>query len=109
MEPPHDVVDDGPHRGPAIGQPAGPGRTCPHREADSFSLDEAAPTDPRQIEREGFDAVTIYIDAEMWIQTGTELKRSNGDLVGSYYFRDLELNPTFTADEFTLEGLKKAP
>jgi len=84
-------------------------RTCPHRELDSFSRDEATPTDPKRIDSEGFDTVTIYIDAEHWIQTGTELKRSNGDLMGSYFFRDLERNPMFDAQEFKLEGLKRAP
>ena len=84
-------------------------RTCPHRELDSFSRDEATSTDPKLVERDGFDTVTIYIDADTWIQTGSELKRANGDIVGTYFFRDLELNPKLTDEEFTLEGLKRAP
>lgn len=84
-------------------------RICPRREMDSFARNEATPTDAKLIERDGFDSVTIYIDAETWLQTGTELKQSAGNLVGAYYFRDMEFNPTFTADEFTLDGLKKKP
>lgn len=84
-------------------------RTCPRREVDSFSLDEVAPTDPKKVESEGFDRVTIMIDAETWIQVGSELKRANGELIGSYYFRDIELNPKFADDEFTPAAIKKAP
>ena len=61
--------------------------------------------------KEGFTEVTIYIDAERRLQVGTELYRTEPDgtrvLVGTYYQRDVELNPTFPPDVFTLEGLKK--
>jgi hypothetical protein len=83
-------------------------RTCPTTEADSYALDEARPTDPKKLKADGFDQVTIFIDAERWIQVGTELKKASGDLVGEYYFRDLELNPTFAADAFTPAALKAA-
>lgn len=82
-------------------------RQCPRREVDSFARNEAPPTDPKVIERDGYDRVTIYIDSELWLQTGTVLRQSDGTLIGAYYFRDLELNPSFLPDEFTLEGLKR--
>ena len=47
------------------------------------------------------------IDTERWLQVGTELRR--GDvLIGSYYYRDLELNPAFPPGTFTMPGLKAA-
>lgn len=82
-------------------------RTCPTTEADSFALDEARPTDPAKLRKDGFDTVTIMIDAETWLQVGTELRKANGELIGAYYFRDVELNPTFAPDTFTPAALKK--
>ena len=53
--------------------------------------------DPKVVAAEGFTEVTIFIDAERWLQVGTELYRTEPDgtrvLVGAYYFRDVQLNP----------------
>jgi hypothetical protein len=82
-------------------------RLCPHPEADSFALDEKAPTDPRVIERDGFTQVTVMIDAERWLQVGTRLENANGDLIGEYYFRDVELvTEPFPAGTFTGAALR---
>src|SRR6476661_1883134 len=81
-------------------------RTCRTTEADSFALDEARPHDAAKLRKDGFDQVTIYVDAALWIQIGTELKKANGEVIGEYYFRDLELNPEFPADTFTPAAIK---
>jgi hypothetical protein len=86
-------------------------RTCLRTEIDAFEVGGTPSTDPRVIAAEGFTEVTIYVDAERWIQVGTELYRTEPDgarvLVGTYYHRDLQLNPAFPPDVFTTEGLKK--
>jgi hypothetical protein len=82
-------------------------RTCPRPEADPFAMDEEPPTDPKVVERDGFTEVTIYVDAEWWIQTGTELRQGT-DLIGAYYYRDLELNPTLAPNTFTTAAAKAA-
>ncbi|MBN9523351.1 DUF1571 domain-containing protein [bacterium] len=82
-------------------------RTCASAEVDSFALDEQAPTDPKTIERDGFTEVTVFIDAERHLQLGTVIRRANGDLVGEYYFRDVELvRDELPPDSFTAAALR---
>jgi hypothetical protein len=57
-------------------------------------------------EEEGLTEVTVYIDAETWFQVGSVLK-ANDDLIGSYWFKDIKLNPTFDDKQFRPETLKK--
>lgn len=86
-------------------------RTCRRVEVDAFNLGGTASTDPKVVAAEGFTEVTIFIDVERWLQLGTELHRTEPDgtrvLVGTYHFRDVQLNPTFAPDTFTKEALKK--
>jgi hypothetical protein len=84
-------------------------RTCDSPEADHFALVENAPpiTDQKILAREGFTRVRVMIDAETWMQVGTELYRPDGQLLASYYFRNPNTNPTFEPDTFTLAGLEK--
>lgn len=86
-------------------------RTCQPAEIDSFELGGVASTDPAEIAKQGFTEVTIYIDVERRLQIGSELFRTESDgtrvLIGTYYQRDVELNPTIPPDVFTIEGLKK--
>lgn len=82
-------------------------RSCPVPEVDSFSLREEPSKDPQKIKNDGHSEVTIMLDAELWLQVGSHLKRADGQTTATYYFRDLDLNPTFPADTFTVEGLKK--
>jgi hypothetical protein len=86
-------------------------RHCPRTEIDSFEIGGTASNDPAEVAKEGFTEVTIYVDAERWLQVGTELYRTEPDgtrvLVGQYYMRDVQLNPTIPADAFTVEGLTK--
>jgi hypothetical protein len=57
-------------------------------------------------EEDGIAAVTLYVDAENWLQVGTILKDRDNNLIGEYYFRDVHLNPDFPADTFTARSLK---
>jgi hypothetical protein len=58
-------------------------------------------------EEEGLTTLTVAIDAETWLQVYSHLINGRGGLIGSYAFRDIELNPTFPADQFTRELLLK--
>jgi len=86
-------------------------RICPRTELDSFEVGGTATNDPKVVATEGFTEVTIYVDVERWLQVGTELYRTEPDgtrvLVGTYYFRDVQLNPAIPPDTFTITGLKK--
>ena len=55
---------------------------------------------PSEKPQDAFSSVKVMIDAETWLQLGSELRRADGELVGMYYFRDVELNPTFGPDQF---------
>ena len=57
-------------------------------------------------EEEGMTDVTVYIDAETWFQTGSVLMAGD-KLIGKYFFKDIVLNPTFDANQFKPETLKK--
>ncbi|MBA4192444.1 MAG: hypothetical protein C0467_31130 [Planctomycetaceae bacterium] len=81
-------------------------RICATPEADPFELGGAPITNPAIIARDGHNRVRIMIDAETWLQVGSELYRPDGELLASYYFRNANTNPTFPSDTFTLTGLK---
>jgi hypothetical protein len=57
-------------------------------------------------EDDGMTEITILIDAETWQQVGTVLTK-NGELIGSYYFKDIRVNPSFDEKQFKPETLKK--
>ena len=82
-------------------------RLCPRLEIDSFEMNG----EPNKNLQEGFNEVTLYIDVERWLQVGSELYRVEPDgtrvLIGAYFFRDIDLKPTFAPDTFTVEGLTK--
>ncbi len=81
-------------------------RICRQPEADRFSLDEEASTDPKVIARDGFSEVTVMIDVEKRLHLGTILRQANGELIGEYYFRDVQLLVTEPPPEtFTVAGL----
>jgi len=83
-------------------------RKCKGVEVDAFEVGGVATGKP---ELEGFTEVTIYIDPERRLQVGTELVRTEANgtrvLLGAYYFRDVQLNPPFTDNTFTLAELKR--
>jgi hypothetical protein len=61
------------------------------------------PYDPP--EDEGVNELTIYIDLETWLQVGSVLKDSAGQLIAEYYFRNILINPTFAPKQFSREAL----
>ena len=61
----------------------------------------------RKTEEDGIGELTIYIDKETWLQTGSVLKGKNGEFMAEYLFRDVELNPKFDDDTFTRKSLQK--
>ncbi len=56
---------------------------------------------------DGVTEATFYFDKETWLQVGSTLKNADGQLLGEYFFTDIELNPDFKAVTFTREGLQK--
>jgi hypothetical protein len=87
-------------------------RTCPTPEVDvdPFEVGGVADRSPENVARVGFTSVTLMIDVDTWLQVGTVLQRKEADgkstLIGSYYFRDLDLHPQFAPGTFTEAGLK---
>jgi hypothetical protein len=56
-------------------------------------------------EEDGIHHFTLYIDQQTWLQVGSILKDANGDILAEYFFRDIELNPTFSPKQFTRGSL----
>src|SRR5262245_28209277 len=53
-------------------------------------------------EEDGLTRVTLMFDAENYLQTGVMITGGD-DLIATYYFRDLKLNPKFDANHFAAE------
>jgi hypothetical protein len=81
-------------------------RTCNPAELDGFVKDES-PALTASNRGDAFRTVTIMIDSETWLQTGSKLQRADGELVASYYFQDVQLNPAFGRTQFTSDALTK--
>lgn len=56
-------------------------------------------------EDDGMTEITVYIDAETALQVGTVLKDKEG-VIGSYFFKDIEINPKFDENQFKLETMR---
>ncbi len=56
-------------------------------------------------EEDGVNELTLYIDRETWLQVGSVLKDFEGQLIGEYFFRDIELNPSFSEKQFQRGGV----
>src|SRR5262249_30219532 len=56
-------------------------------------------------EGDGVNELIIYIDQATLMQVGSVLKDSDGNLIAEYFFRDVELNPTYDAKMFTLKSI----
>lgn len=59
----------------------------------------------RPLEEEGVNELTIFIDQETCLQLGSVLKDANGELIASYFFADVRLNPEFKTNQFQRSGL----
>jgi hypothetical protein len=81
-------------------------RTCDPPVIDPFLM-EQPPLDPGNRTADASKTVTVMIDAELGLQIGTRITNPEGDLVGEYYFRDVELNPHFPPDQFKPSALRK--
>jgi len=81
-------------------------RTCAGDQIDPFVLSEPPVGVTETNRADSFDAVTIWIDRETWLQLGTEQTR-HGELVARYFFRVTERNPAFDKDEFSPAALKR--
>lgn len=58
-------------------------------------------------ESDGVTDSTFYFDVDHWLQVGSVLKGEGDTLIGDYFFRDIQLNPVFPADQFTVAALKR--
>jgi len=56
-------------------------------------------------ERDGVTEQVLYIDRENWLQVGAVAKGPHG-LIGTYYYRDIQINPDFTAKQFQRESVR---
>jgi hypothetical protein len=64
----------------------------------------------RTVQGEPNDGVrkgTFYFDVQTGLQTGTILQGDEGELLGAYWFRDVQINPEFPQETFTRQGLRK--
>jgi hypothetical protein len=56
-------------------------------------------------EKDGVVESTLYFDKETWLQVGSVLRDKDGELIGEYFFKDIELNPKFKGKEFQRDAL----
>lgn len=56
---------------------------------------------------DGVTDLTIYVDKETWLQVGSTLKGADGQLLGEYFFSDVDLNPKFKPAVFTREAIAR--
>ncbi len=61
------------------------------------------PYDPN--EEDDLNELTVYYDTDHWLQVGAVLKDVKGQLLGEYFFYDIQINPTFTEKQFTRDAL----
>lgn len=60
---------------------------------------------PEGLAKENLNELTIYIDMQTRLQVGSVLKDTAGKLIAEYFFREIELNPTFDEKQFALDSL----
>lgn len=51
--------------------------------------------------------LTVYIDKDSWLQVGTVIKGEGDQFIGTYFFRDIQLNPQLPDETFTPTALKR--
>ncbi len=56
---------------------------------------------------EGIADVILYIDTERWLQVGSILRGEQRQLIGEYFFRDIEMNPSYPPSYFSRNLLNK--
>jgi hypothetical protein len=68
-----------------------------------YTLRQISPVPDAQ----GVSQATVYIDKENSFQVGTVLKDQGARLLGYYYYREIQLNPTYNADQFQPAALSR--
>jgi hypothetical protein len=58
-------------------------------------------------EEEGLTRLEVAIDAENWLQVSSKLTNAEGKRIGTYHFRDVQLNPAFDPQQFTRAALAR--
>jgi hypothetical protein len=58
-------------------------------------------------EEDGITELTFFVDTENWLQVGSVLRGAHGQLIGEYYFRDIQINPDFSPDTFSRAALTR--
>jgi hypothetical protein len=81
-------------------------RVCPADQIDPFVTGGPAVEVTDKNRRDSFRTVTVYLDCETRLQVGTEQHRHDGELTASYWFRDVNLKPTFGDDTFSVKSFK---
>ncbi len=81
-------------------------RTCPADQIDPFVTGGPKVDVTDKNRKDSFRTVTVYLDCETRLQVGTEQHRHDGELIASYWFRDVKLNAEFDADTFTTKSFK---
>ncbi|MFO0865461.1 MAG: hypothetical protein U0744_12555 [Gemmataceae bacterium] len=64
---------------------------------------ERTPYEPPEVD--GINHLTVFIDPETGLQIGSIVKNAAGELLGEYFFCDLELNPMFAPEQFTRKAI----
>jgi len=82
-------------------------RTCAVDELDPFAAGEPKPRITDSNRPDSFKTITLYFDTKTWLQLGAELHRADGELVGSYFYRDVKRNPVLPPETFTRAALRK--
>lgn len=80
-------------------------RDCDPAELNLFAAGDPA-RNPADFPEEAFTKIRIIFDAKTWVQLGSVLHRADGELIGYYYFKDLQINPELPANQFTEAVLK---
>ena len=57
------------------------------------------------LEDDELNELTLYIDTETMLQTGSVLRNIHDELIAEYWFRDVKLNPEFKKEQFTRGAL----
>ena len=78
-------------------------RTCDPPEVDGFLMSDP-PRDWQETPEQAVKTLTIMLDVETGLQLGSELRRSDGELIGKYFFHLQELDPVFAPAQFTVTG-----
>lgn len=81
-------------------------RICPADQIDPFVTGGPAVRVTDKNRKDSFRTVAVYLDCQTRLQVGTEQHRHDGELTASYWFRDVNLTPTFGDETFTTKSFK---